>query len=96
LVAGDHIGAVGAAVADPVDIRAQAAAPGNYFVLKTRAVSLDRCLSCGTMASTACAGRDQGIMFRTIGDLPSLWECLLPPEVLRLPGDLAAGGCVTG
>ena len=28
-------------------------------------------------------------MFRTIGDGPSGWELLLPPEVLRLPGELA-------
>ena len=28
-------------------------------------------------------------MFRTIGDGPCSWELLLPPEVLRLPGELA-------
>ena len=28
-------------------------------------------------------------MFRTIGDQPSLWESILPPEVLRLPEELA-------
>src|SRR6266702_2728519 len=28
-------------------------------------------------------------MFRTIGDGPSSWELLLPPEVLRLPGELS-------
>ena len=28
-------------------------------------------------------------MFRTIGDPPSLWESLLPAEVLRLPDELA-------
>jgi transposase, IS5 family len=28
-------------------------------------------------------------MFRTIGDQPSLWESLLPEEVLQLPGGLA-------
>ena len=28
-------------------------------------------------------------MFRTVGDQPSLWESLLPPEVLRLPEELA-------
>src|SRR5262250_1991333 len=40
------------------------------------------------MTSTPCA---EGIeaMFRTIGDGPSLWESSLPPEVLRLPDDLA-------
>jgi IS5 family transposase len=31
----------------------------------------------------------EAIMFRTIGDRPSLWESRLPPEVLRLPDDLA-------
>ncbi len=30
-------------------------------------------------------------MVRTIGDRPSLWESLLPPEVLRLPVELARG-----
>jgi IS5 family transposase len=28
-------------------------------------------------------------MFRTVGDQPSLWECQLPAEVLRLPDELA-------
>jgi IS5 family transposase len=28
-------------------------------------------------------------VFRTIGDQPSLWESVLPPEVLRLPEELA-------
>jgi transposase, IS5 family len=28
-------------------------------------------------------------MFRTVGDRPSLWESLLPAEVLRLPDELA-------
>src|SRR5213083_1924418 len=28
-------------------------------------------------------------MFRTVGDQVSLWESLLPEEVLRLPGELA-------
>ena len=28
-------------------------------------------------------------MFRTLGDQPSLWESLLPAEVLRLPEELA-------
>src|SRR2546430_7171816 len=28
-------------------------------------------------------------MFRTVGDGPSAWELLLPPEVLRLPAELA-------
>jgi transposase, IS5 family len=31
----------------------------------------------------------EAIMFRTIGDGPSSWESLLPPEVLRLPPELA-------
>jgi IS5 family transposase len=31
----------------------------------------------------------EAIMFRTIGDRPSPWELLLPPEVLRLPEELA-------
>ena len=28
-------------------------------------------------------------MFRTVGDQPSLWESMLPPEVLRVPAELA-------
>src|SRR5947209_4379484 len=28
-------------------------------------------------------------MFRTVGDRPALWESLLPPELLRLPEELA-------
>jgi IS5 family transposase len=31
----------------------------------------------------------EAIVFRTIGDQPSLWESLLPAEVLRLPAELA-------
>jgi transposase, IS5 family len=41
------------------------------------------------MASTPCAEGIEAIMFRTIGDAPSEWESLLPPEVLRLPEELA-------
>ena len=33
-------------------------------------------------------------MFRTIGDGPSLWESRLPPEVLRLPEELARVGAL--
>jgi IS5 family transposase len=33
-------------------------------------------------------------MFRTIGDGPSAWELLLPPEVLRLPEELARVGAL--
>ena len=31
----------------------------------------------------------EATVFRTIGDRPSLWELRLPPEVLRLPEELA-------
>ena len=41
------------------------------------------------MASTPCAEGIEAIMFRTIGDGPCEWESRLPPEVLRLPEDLA-------
>ncbi len=41
------------------------------------------------MASTPCAEGIEAIMFRTIGDGPPAWESALPPEVLRLPDDLA-------
>jgi len=41
------------------------------------------------MASTLGLEGVEAIMFRTIGDGPSSWESLLPPEVLRLPEELA-------
>lgn len=28
-------------------------------------------------------------MFRTVGDQVSLWEAVLPPELLKLPDELA-------
>ena len=28
-------------------------------------------------------------MFRTVGDQPTLWESVLPPELLGLPAELA-------
>jgi IS5 family transposase len=31
----------------------------------------------------------EAIVFRTIGDRPSLWESVLPAERLRLPEELA-------
>jgi transposase, IS5 family len=31
----------------------------------------------------------EAIVFRTIGDPPSPWEASLPPELLRLPPELA-------
>jgi IS5 family transposase len=31
----------------------------------------------------------EAIVFRTIGDRPSSWEARLPPELLRLPEELA-------
>jgi transposase, IS5 family len=40
------------------------------------------------MASTLVLEGIGAIMFRTIGDGPSLWESRLPPELLRLPEDL--------
>jgi IS5 family transposase len=41
------------------------------------------------MASTLGLEGVEAIMVRTIGDRLSLWESQLPPEVLRLPGELA-------
>ena len=31
----------------------------------------------------------EAIVFRTVGDQPSLWESILPEEVRRLPDELA-------
>jgi hypothetical protein len=31
----------------------------------------------------------EAIVFRTVGDQPSLFEAVLPPELLRLPDELA-------
>jgi transposase, IS5 family len=36
----------------------------------------------------------EATMFRTIGDGPSPWESLLPPELLRLPTELARVGAL--
>ena len=46
------------------------------------------------MASTLGLEGVEAIMFRTIGDGPSLWESSLPPEVLRLPEELARVGAL--
>ena len=32
-------------------------------------------------------------MFRTVGDQVSLWEAVLPAELLKLPDELARVGC---
>src|ERR1700746_3622445 len=41
------------------------------------------------MASTLGLEGVEAIVVRTIGDRPSLWESRLPPELLRLPEELA-------
>ena len=41
------------------------------------------------MASTPGLEGIEAIVFRTVGDQVSLWESLLPDEVLRLPEELA-------
>src|SRR5438067_11711862 len=41
------------------------------------------------MASTLGLEGIEAIVFRTVGDQVSLWESLLPEEVLRLPAELA-------
>jgi IS5 family transposase len=41
------------------------------------------------MASTPWAEGIEAIVFRTVGDQPSLWESILPEEVRRLPEELA-------
>jgi transposase, IS5 family len=46
------------------------------------------------MASTLGLEGVEATMFRTIGDGPSLWESSLPPEVLRLPEELARVGAL--
>src|ERR1700691_5521742 len=43
------------------------------------------------MTSTLGLEGIEVIMFRTVGDQPSLWESRLPAEVLRLPAELARG-----
>jgi hypothetical protein len=35
-------------------------------------------------------------VFRTVGDQASLFESVLPPELLRLPVELASGGRTVG
>jgi IS5 family transposase len=46
------------------------------------------------MASTLGLEGAEAIMFGTIGDGPPLWESSLPPEVLRLPEELARVGAL--
>ena len=41
------------------------------------------------MASTLGLEGIEAIVFRTVGDQPSLWESMLPAEVLRVPSELA-------
>jgi transposase, IS5 family len=41
------------------------------------------------MASSPWVEGIEAIVFRTVGDPPALWEAVLPPEVLRLPEELA-------
>ena len=41
------------------------------------------------MILSPCGGRDLGLMFRTVADQVSLWEAVLPAELLRLPDELA-------
>jgi transposase, IS5 family len=41
------------------------------------------------MASTPWAEGIEAIVFRTVGDQPSLWESVLPEELQRLPEELA-------
>jgi IS5 family transposase len=43
----------------------------------------------GTMASNPLAEGIEAIVFRTVGDQVSLWESMLPEELLVLPGELA-------
>ena len=38
----------------------------------------------------------EAIVFRTVGDQPSLWESILPEEVRRLARGVGAGGCAVG
>src|ERR1700746_4099569 len=45
----------------------------------------------GRMASTPWAEGIEAIVFRTVGDQPSLWESILPEEVRRLPDEVARG-----
>src|SRR6186997_3446226 len=41
------------------------------------------------MASTPWLEGIEAIVLRTVGDQPSLFESVLPPELLRLPAELA-------
>ena len=36
-----------------------------------------------------CEKEIEAIVFRTVGDQVSLWEAVLPPELLKLPDELA-------
>ena len=41
------------------------------------------------MASTPWVEGIEAIVFRTVSDQVSLWEAVLPPELLKLPDELA-------
>src|SRR6201987_5393203 len=48
------------------------------------------------MASSPCAEGIEAIVFRTVGDQCSLWESVLPEELLRLPEELARVDALLG
>src|SRR5512133_1217740 len=61
--------------------------------LRPEEVAAWRCLTwrllIGRMVSTPWAEGIEAIVFRTVGDPPSLWESILPGELLVLPAELA-------
>jgi hypothetical protein len=48
------------------------------------------------MASTSRLEVIEAIVFRTLSDPSSSWEMLLPPELLRLPEELARVDALLG
>src|SRR5258708_19727162 len=61
----------------------------SYFGLKSRQRLLIVVCQAGGWPRPLGLEGIEAIMFRTIGDRPSPWASLLPPGVLRLPGELA-------
>ncbi len=61
----------------------------SYFGLKSRQRLLIVVCQAGGWPRPLGLEGIEAIMFRTMGDRPSPWESLLPPEVPRLPGELA-------
>ena len=66
------------------------AATANYFDLnKSALIRWLVVLNREDGLKPLCEKEIEAIVFRTVGDQVSLWEAVLPPELLKLPEELA-------